>query len=271
MNDLRSDSIKRIKETDNQHLTKDHFVQLEADKCQSGAAAVTAAEYDYNRSAKEHRQYFIDHMNRRICDPYGIANNNTEKLNNSQDAGSLISDYDDSISINGDNSKDFVMSYGGGGVSGSGTDADGNRLVRNHKRKHSTENTIDSDVTTKIYKNSINDVMQTMPNKFDYMNNFDGNIRARNFEEIQNDEHHRMIGGATENDYRNSNSGTTTINDDSRCNDDNNGNHINVNYASSDDLNQTNTSEHDDKNMSGSDDENGGTKNCFLYFSFSEK
>lgn len=244
-----SDSLRRIKEADNQHLTKDHFVQLEADKCQSGAAAFDAsAEYDYARSAKEQRQYF-DHSNRRICDPYGAANNNTEKLSGSQDAASLVSDYDDSASVNGDNSKDFVVSYGG--------DVDSARSVRNNKRKHSTENAGDGDVTNKMYKNSVSDAMQAMPGKFDYMNSFDGGIRARSFDEIQGEEHQRMI-GAAEGDYRGGGAGAGAMNDDSRCNDDNNGNHINVNYASSDDLNQTNTSEHDDKNLSGSDDENGG-------------
>lgn len=274
MNDLRCDTLKRIKTTDNQQFsTKEHFNQLEADKCQSGNITLksldgssfngsSAVEYEYNRSLKEHKQYFIDHAtNRRPCDPYAM---NGDKMANHSHEG-FVTDYDDAISMNGDNSKDYIVSSSGGatGTSINNNSDNGRTNHRNAKRKHLNDNGGDGDngnAIHKIYKNNCGDTAAIMPNKFDYMNNFDGGIRPRSFDEMQNEEHKRMI-EAAENEYRvggGAGPSSDGMNGGGRCTDDNNGNIINVNYASSDDLNQTNTSEHDDKNLSGSDDETGG-------------
>lgn len=282
MNDLRCDTLKRIKTTDNQQFsTKEHFHQLEADKCQSGNITLksldaspfngsSVGDYEYSRSLKEHKQYFLDHAtNRRACDPYAI---NGDKVVNHSHEG-FVTDYDDAISMNGDNSKDYIVSSsgGGGGSAGNGGTAmnnnnnsdNGRTNHRNAKRKHLNANGNDGDGGNAIHKmykkNNCGDSAAMMPNKFDYMNNFDGGIRPRSFDEMQNEEHQRMI-EAAENEYR-VGGGAGPSSDDingGRCSDDNNGNMINVNYASSDDLNQTNTSEHDEKNLSGSDDESGG-------------
>lgn len=273
MNDLRCDTLKRIKTTDNQQFsTKDHFHQLEADKCQSGNITLksldaspfngsSAIDYEYSRSLKEHKQYFVDHAtNRRPCDPYAM---NGDKMANHSHEG-FVTDYDDAISMNGDNSKDYIVSSSGAATgAGINNNSDNGRTNhRNAKRKHLNDNSGDGDngnAIHKIYKNNCGDAAAMMPNKFDYMNNFDGGIRPRSFDEMQNDEHQRMI-EAAENEYR-VGAGAGPSSDDmngGRCTDDTNGNIINVNYASSDDLNQTNTSEHDDKNLSGSDDETGG-------------
>lgn len=93
----------------------------------------------------------------------------------------------------------------------------------------------------------------TNKTNYDYMKNFDG-IRARSFEEIQNDElkHQRMMTGSQE--YRIEESNKTI---DESCGTNN--------YASSEDLNQTNSSEQGEKITSGSDDEGGL---FFLNFSF---
>lgn len=284
MNDLRCDTLKRIKTTDNQqYSTKEHFHQLEADKCQSGnitlksldassfnGSSAGIGDYEYTRSLKEHKQYFIDHAtNRRPCDPYAI---NGDKLVNHSHEG-FVTDYDDAISMNGDNSKDYmVSSSSGGGSAGINNNSDNGRTNhRNAKRKHLNDNNgggsggggdgDNGNAIHKIYKNNCSDATAMMPTKFDYMNNFDGGIRPRSFDEMQNEEHQRMI-EATENEYR-VGGGAGPSSDDmngGRCTDDNNGNMINVNYASSDDLNQTNTSEHDEKNLSGSDDESGGKR-----------
>lgn len=287
MNDLRCDTLKRIKATDNQQFsTKEHFHQLEADKCQSsnntlkslgGASfnggSIGAVDYEYGRSLKEHKQYFIDHAtNRRSCDPYAI---NGDKLLNHSHEG-FVNDYDDAISMNGDNSKDYIVTTGP--RINNNSDNGRTNLQRNAKRKHLSDSGGDGDngnaAIHKIYKNNCGDATAMMP---DYMNNFDGGIRPRSFDEMQNNEHHRMI-EAAENEYR-VGAGAGPSSDDingGRCTDDNNGNMINVNYASSDDLNQTNTSEHDDKNLSESDDESGGKyKHTFimiiyLYFIFFE-
>lgn len=246
--ELRGASIKRIKETDNQH-----FIQLEADKCQSNQTtsfdgSTNATEFDYSRSLKEHRTYFGDHPTNRLrsCDPYSVG---VDKLNSSHESIVSIGGYDDSTPMNGDN---------------------GSALSRGTKRRHTNDKiSIDDDnseeATAKAYKNNCNDGM--LSNRFDYVGNFDvngGSIRARNFDEMQSDEHQRLI-DTNNSEYRDA-GGSGAMTDDGRCGatagaiavDDNNGNHINVNYASSDDLNQTNTSEHDDKNLSGSDDESGG-------------
>lgn len=289
VNDLRCDTLKRIKTTDNQQFsTKEHFHQLEADKCQSGnialksldggsfnGASADAADYKYSRSLKEHKQYFIDHAtNRRPCDPYAAING--DKLVNHSHEG-FVTDYDDAISMNGDNSKDYMVSSSGGGGGSAGgpgmnNNSDNGRTShRNAKRKHLSDNGGDVDngnAIHKIYKNNCGDATAMMANKFDYMNNFDGGIRPRSFDEMQNEEHQRMI-EAAENEYR-VGGGAGPSSDGmngGRCADDNNGNTANVNYASSDDLNQTNTSEHDDKNLSGSDDESGGTIHNMLIHS----
>lgn len=251
MNDLRSDTLKRIKASDNQLIMKEHLIRLENDKCQSNQGL----HYDYNHSGgtlKDHKPYFMDdsyysmEQRTRPCDPYSmvagdlangssigptsgnggnnqIGNNSTDKQNHNTSHESYANDYDDSISMNGDNSKDYLVTSSGG----SGN-SDHIKSHRNIKRT-----------------------------KFDYLNSFDA-IRPRNVDEMQNDEHQRLTDGSN-NDYR---VNISNDNNQERCggggSSDDNGTNINVNYASSDDLNQTNTSEHDDKNLSGSDDESGG-------------
>lgn len=269
-NELRSDALKRIRASDNQLITKEHFTRMDVDKCQTGIAYDQSAsgpivEYDYspNAAMKEQKSYFMDKsyynpdQRNRPCDAYVVdgsngtgppnsAPNSTDKNNHSHE-----NDFDDSVSMNGDS---YVVS--------SSASTDHNRLNsgghRSAKRKHGKDESGpagDSDANTvfhKMYKNNCGDMMQ---NKFDYLNNFDG-IRPRNIDEMQVD--------ATDADYRNMSSDMNS----GRCGggSDDGAANINVNYASSDDLNQTNTSELDDKNLSGSDDESGG-KNCNHLFS----
>ncbi|XP_055315481.1 retinal homeobox protein Rx [Sitodiplosis mosellana] len=277
VNDLRSDALKRIRASDNQLITKEHFIRFEADKCQSGSAydqsttGPVNADYDYSQNVaalKEHKSYFMeksyynsDQRNRPCIDSYsggggdggggGVDGNNgnigtnVNTTANDKNNHSHENDFDESVSMNGDN---YLVSSSG--------NTDNNRLNsihRNTKRKHAKDDAgADSDnnsVFHKMYKNNCGDIMQ---NKFEYLSNFDG-IRPRNIDEMQNDDH-RISDG----DYRNISSELNA----NRCGaggggSDDGATNINVNYASSDDLNQTNTSEHDDKNLSGSEDESG--------------
>lgn len=295
VNDLRSDALKRIRASDNQLITKEHFIRLEADKCQSGSVydqsiSDPVADYDYggqNATLKEHKSYFMEKsyynsdQRSRPCDAYtmdgsngnmaaGNTNSNTmANANANANAGdknnhSHENDFDESVSMNGDN---YLVSS-----SGSVSNTDNNRLHsthRNAKRKHAKDDTAgDSDnnsVFHKMYKNSCGDMMQ---NKFEYLSNFDG-IRPRNIDEMQNEDHHHRMGDGSDADYRNM-SGDMNANRCGAGSDDGGGGggstNINVNYASSDDLNQTNNSEHDDKNLSGSDDESGGNFLTFFLF-----
>lgn len=302
LNDLRSDALKRIRASDNQLTTKEHSFQLEADECQSinmlhhlkGGSndSITAydqspsgpiADYDYARGTllKDHKSYFIeksyynvDRRNRQGNDAYAIDNgvtsaNINEKNNRLHD--NFVSEYDDLVSLNGDNSKDFLIaSSSGNGNTSTNTDSIRMNSHRNIKRKHTKDhsNNIDGGdanaVFHKVYRNSCGDTSGAlMQNKFEYLSNFDGSIRPRNIDEMQNDEHHQLIENS-DSEYR------INVTDDlnaNRCgggNSNDNGSNINVNYASSDDLNQSNNNEHDDKNLSGSDDENGG--NFFINY-----
>lgn len=281
VNDLRSDALKRIRASDNQLITKEHFIRLEGDKCQSGSAydqstsgPVTDYDYTQNTALKEHKSYFMEKsyynsdQRNRACDSYGDIDGsngsigpNVNTTPNDKTNHSHENDFDETVPMNGDNY--LVSSSGGGGVN----NTDNNRHNSTHrgaKRKHAKDDAGgDNDNNTvfhKMYKNNCGDMMS---NKFEYLSNFDG-IRPRNIDEMQNDDHHRMADGS-DTDYRNM-SGEMNSN---RCgggggggggggSSDDGGANINVNYASSDDLNQTNTSEHDDKNLSGSDDESGG-------------
>lgn len=275
MNDLRCDTLKRIKSSDNQqYSTKEHFHQLDTvDKCQSGGnitssfngSTVGVVDYDYNnhRALKEPKPYFIDHATNRMPS-YAV---NGDKLVNHSHEG-FVTDYDDTISMNGDNSKEYIVSSSGnngGNVVGTNNNMDNGRTNhRNAKRKHLNDGSGGGgggDDAHKMYKNNCGDTTAMMPNKFDYMSNFDGSgIRPRSFDEIQNE---RMM-EATENEYRIGGNAETSVDDmnGGRCTDERNGNMIN--YASSDDLNQTNTSEHDEKNLSASDDESGGKFGIFF-------
>lgn len=282
VNDLRSDALKRIRASDNQLITKEHFIRMEADKCQSSTAydqstSGPVAEYDYiqNKSAtatavlKEHKSYFMEKsyynsdQRTRPCDSYGVDGSNGSNGSNATAAATTANDennhshendFDESISMNGDN---YLVTS-----SGTANNTDNNRhnsTHRNAKRKHAKDdagvNNDNNSVFHKMYKNNCGDIMQ---NKFDYLSNFDG-IRPRNIDEMQNDDHHRMVDGS-DGDYRNNGNEMNT----NRCgggSSDDGATNINVNYASSDDLNQTNTSEHDDKILSGSDDESGGKLN----------
>lgn len=282
VNDLRSDALKRIRASDNQLITKEHFIRLEADKCQSvgnvydQSGPVTDFDYSPNAagSLKEHKSYFMEKsyynsdQRNRPCDSYGSggggggsidgSNGNIGSISNANDKNNHShheNDFDESISMNGDN---YLVSS-----SGNVSNTDNNRLNstthRNAKRKHAKDDSNaegdNNSVFHKMYKNNCGDIMQS---KFEYLSSFDG-IRPRNIDEMQNDDHHRMVDGS-DNDYRsmsgdlNANRGVGGGNGSS----DDGATNINVNYASSDDLNQTNTSEHDDKNLSGSDDESGG-------------
>lgn len=102
---------------------------------------------------------------------------------------------------------------------------------------------------------------------FDYMKNFEG-IRARNFEEMQqnNDpnKHPRLMGGGGGGgvDYRGMMNSGVGVGDPTKLNVEDSVGESNVNYASSEDLNQTNSSETGEK--SGSDDEgNNGKSHLF--------
>lgn len=245
-----------------------HLKSLDASSFDSASAT---ADFDYVRQIKETKQYFIDSnygsntTNHREppCDTYDCSSDKNTDKNGQQVHDGYVNDYDDSQSMNGDNSKDLLVTSSGAG--GNRSDTDGGV-----KRKHFDDIIVDSDNNDihKMYKSGCGDAGTVPaaagmgPNKFDYMKGFDG-IRPRSFEEIQSDEHHRLVavssggggvGGGGAGDYRVNSSDEQVGN---RCNEDSTAN-ISVSYASSDDLNQTNASEHDDKNLSGSDDEGGG-------------
>lgn len=275
---MRSDALKRIRASDNQLMSKEHFLRMEADKCQSNNALHQLKSNNesigYDQSPPnslvndyEHKAYLADKScyadaRSRPCDAYGADGNNgivagtTDKNMVAND--NYGGDYEDAASLNGDNGKDYLVSSSSGNVNG-------DRYNRHPKRKHGKDMdaSVDMDnnkVFYQMYKNNCGEAAAMPANKFDYMTHFDG-IRARSIGDMQNDDQH-SVNNVSDGDYR------INVTDDmsNRCSasSDDNGANINVNYASSDDLNQTNTSEHDDKNLSGSDDEGGG--NFFLLF-----
>lgn len=323
--DLRCSStqLKRTKSSvdNHNHHQHHHFMQLDAsggDKCpDTNVHSSGASEYEYVRALKENKQYFLEsaynnavqqrqrnaaggeHCGSVGSDSYdfnsgGGPDKNYDRNNHLQH--SYVNDYDDSLSMNGDSSKDLLISSSGNGSASGGNSGNNNNnnninnnetngTMRSTKRKHFNSDDdnihVDSDNNDnlhKIYKNNCGDSMTTtsstsapsvatslVQNKFDYMKNFDS-IRARSFDEIPNDErHHHLLGATSTSDYR-INSSDDLNSGNSRCNDDGGGgvNSGSINYASSDDLNQTNASEHDDKNMSGSDDESGGGSYSYL-------
>lgn len=244
-----------------------HMKPFDSSTCDS---ASPPADFDYVRHMKESKQYFLDanYGNNREnhrepgCDSYQCDKSNSERNNGQQQQmhEHYGNDYDDSLSMSGENCKD------------TGSNSEGVRNQRSHadnasgvKRMHFEEIIVDGDNTDihKMYKSGCGDAtaMAGLGSKqFDYMKNFDG-LRPRNIEEIQSDEHHvRMLSAATasgpggENEYR---INSSSDENGSRCGEDGNTN-VNVSYASSDDLNPTHSGEHDDKMMSGSDDEGGG-------------
>lgn len=284
---LRYGVLKRMKAIDNPMITAldsdkyasnyiSHLKQFDASTFDS---TTPPTDFDYVRHIKESKQYFIDanYGNNREnhgepgcesyhCDKGNAERNNGQRQQQQQMHDGYANDYDDSLSMSGENSKDLLVVT----TSNSGSSNDGARNQRSHadsaigvKRKHFDEIIVDGDNNDihKMYKADAAAAAGLGPNKFDYMKNFDG-IRPRNIEEIQNDDHHRMMSVATAigggpvagSDYR---INSPSDENGSRCGEDGNTN-VNVSYASSDDLNQTNASEHDDKMMSGSDDEGGG-------------
>lgn len=253
----------------------------------AAAAAVVANELEYVRNLKENNKYFIDSSNSNSAGNYNNTNSSNNRvfcnLNESANGGTPSTDkpnddhhqhqhtqhlhphhhhqqqhpmqqqqqqqqpphhhqmydesvieFDDSMSNNGDNSKDLTPTSGGGGG----------------KRKH-FDHDLDDGAMLKYKNNS-----DAIKNSYEYLKNFEG-IRARNFDEIQSDEHHsvhqqRMLNSS---EYNRINAGSDEPN---RLGEDAGAN-TNVNYASSDDLNPTNSSEHGgEKAMSGSDDESSG-------------
>lgn len=303
-----------MKTIDNQMITKEHLNPLDTEKYQANyvshlknldaiafdSTSIINQEFDYVRQIKENKHYFIDsnygnnrenhhqqhhHHQQQLqqqqqqhCDAYD-CDKTIDKNNGQQMHDGYANDYDDSLSMSGDNSKDLLVtsSVSGGRTIRTNADGAGGGAL---KRKHYDDIIVDSNDNNdihKIYKSSCGDATAMGQNKFDYMKSFDS-IRPRNIEEIQSDEHHRLMntssgsGGAgamassgTTGDYRVNSSDENG----SRCGEDGNTN-INVSYASSDDLNQTNASEHDDKMLSGSDDEGGGKlmKNSQLFLFF---
>ena len=161
-----------------------------------------------------------------------------------------VNDYEDSMSMNGDNSKDLVIESsdqvgGGGNATNADGDARPGHSKRTLKEKHFDSAVADSDNSDAhtVYKTS-GDSMNR--NKFDF-------IRARNFDEMQNGSATADHGGLV---YQTGGANGTNEPNNGRAGDDATGH---VNYASSDDLNQTNAaSDHDDKMCSGSEDEGGG-------------
>lgn len=275
MNDMRSDALKRFRASDSQLLTKENFLRIEADKCQSNNAmqhlkSGTSESSAYDQSPTnlindyeqksylaDNKSYYVDARGR-PCDAYGVDGNNGISSGASDKNGAThenySADYDDAGSLNGDSNKEYLVSSSSGSVNGDRFNASHRNLRRKHGKDDGSVDMDNNKVFYKMYKNNCGEAATIPPTKFDYMNSFDG-IRARSLGDMQNDDQ-QSGNNASENDYR------INVTDDmsNRCSasSDDNGANINVNYASSDDLNQTNTSEHDDKNMSGSDDEGGG-------------
>lgn len=244
---LRCAALNNLLGTDNQMLTKTHFNHLEpVDKYHQLNYSAHLKNIDissvdgsnnleYVRNLKENNKYFIDSnsaygsANREFCNLNECVNNGvTDKDGN--ESGHLfdenVNEFDDSLSNNGDNSKELID-------------------TNNTKRQRFDEI---NDMNGMLkYKNNGDG---TKGSNFDYMKNFDG-IRARNFDDIQNDEHQRLLPSSGE--YR-----VNPTSDELNRSCDENGASANVNYASSDDLNQTNSSDHGDKVLSGSEDESNG-------------
>lgn len=259
---------EHLNSNDSEKYATNYLSHLKSLDATTFGSAAANADFEYVRQIKENKPYFIDsnytnntdnHREPPQCDSYECGNDKNNDKNGQQMHECYVNDYDDSLSMNGDNSKDLLVTS-----SGNGGTAIGNRSRAQAdggvKRKHFDEIIVDSDNNDihKIYKSGCGDATPMGPNKFDYMKGFDS-LRPRNFEEIQSDEHHRLMAvssggsGNAGGDYRVNSSDEHG----SRCGDDGGAN-LNVSYASSDDLNQTNASEHDDKVMSGSDDEGGG-------------
>lgn len=213
------------------------------------------------------KSYYVDAARNRPCDSYDADGNNgigsgiNDKNGVAHD--NYSTDYDDGASLNGDNNKDYLVKNSSGIVNGDRFNAQHHRDLRRKLSKDDTNVDIENNkVFYKMYKNNCGDAGTLPPNKFDYLNSFDG-IRARSISDMQqNDEQHAA--NASDSDYR-INVTDDMVNRRSASSDDNGAN-INVSYASSDDLNQANTSEHGDKTLSGSDDDGGG-KFC-LFFPF---
>lgn len=241
--------------------------QLDADKYNLNYAAhlkhidissldvSSANELEYVRNLKENNKYFVESTTNYAQVPptptqsvhrgeqyssSGIPNHNglgaEDKTDESQQrlqhgyTDDNVIEFEDSMSNNGDSGKES---------SGTG------------KRKRFDD--MDAAAEMQLKYKGVD--MGKVANSFEYMKSFDG-IRARNFEDIQNEEqqqqHHRMMNGTVSgggagsgvgSDYREEH-GNRVIDES------------NVNYASSDDLNlTTNSSDHGEKAMSGSDDE----------------
>lgn len=229
-------------------LTKTHFNHLEPiDKYHQLnysahlknidlTSADSGTNLEYVRNLKENNKYVIDPnsayggANREFCNLNECINNGaTDKESN--ESGHLyddnVNEFDDSLSNNGDNSKELIDT--------------------NTTKRQRFDDINDMNGMLK-YKNNGDGTIKG--STFDYMKSFEG-IRARNFDDIQNDEHQRLMPGSGE--YR-----LNATSDELNRNCDENGASASVNYASSDDLNQTNSSDHGDKVLSGSDDESNG-------------
>lgn len=244
--DLRCAALNNLLGSDNQMLTKPHFNHLEpADKYHQLnysahlknidlTSVDTGTNLEYVRNLKENNKFFIDsnsvaygNANREYCNLNDCVNNGvTDKESN--ESGHLydenVNEFDDSLSNNGDSSKE---------------------LIDNSSTKRQRFDDINDMNGMLKYKNNGDG---TKGSSFDYMKSFEG-IRARSFDDIQNDEHQRLLPGSGE--YR-----LNATSDELNRNCDENG--ASANYASSDDLNQTNSSDHGDKVLSGSEDESNG-------------
>ncbi len=229
-------------------LTKTHFNHLEpVDKYHQLnysthlknidlTSVDSSSSLEYVRNLKENNKYIIDANsgygggNREFCNLNECVNNGVVTDKESNESGHLydenVNEFDDSLSNHGDNSKELIDT--------------------NSTKRQRFDDINDMNGMLK-YKNNGDG---TKGSSFDYMKSFEG-IRARNFDDIQNDEHQRMLPNSG--DYR-----LNATSDELNRNCDENGASGNVNYASSDDLNQTNSSDHGDKILSGSEDESNG-------------
>lgn len=230
-------------------LTKGHFNHLEpVDKYHQLnysahlknidlTSVDSGTNLEYVRNLKENNKYVIDpnnaygNANREFCNLNECLNNGTTDKE-SNESGHLyddnVNEFDDSLSNNGDNSKELIDT--------------------NNSTKRPRFDEINDMNGMLKYKNNSDGTIKG--SSFDYMKSFEG-IRARNFDDIQNDDHQRLLPGSGE--YR-----LNAPSDELNRNCDENGASASVNYASSDDLNQTNSSDHGDKVLSGSEDESNG-------------
>lgn len=196
-------------------------------------------EFEYMRNLKENNKYFVksnysnqkrDFNNSIECGESEInkicGDDSQEKhINDEQNTlyDDNVADFEDSMS---NNDRDMM-----------GTSCKSGNI--NLKRKRFNNIMDEANGMLKYKNNSI--CGDDLKSGFDCIKNFE-DIRSRNCDGVQNDDYNRQNSVDGHNNRNNDDAGVNS----------------NINYASSDDLNQTNSSEICDKGLSGSEDESTG-------------